>query len=272
MRTYNIIKSYYPTFTKGEKKIADFILNDDEMRVTQMTTGDMAKTLRLGEASLIRFCRKIGFGGYLDLKFALAVDYSTQQQGTQNDGSYMSEIKDGMIDAINGTEGLISQSVIARCVELISMAKHIFIYGAGSSSIIARIAEERLMRVGVVSKAVTESHQALQQSAICNSGDLAIAFSVTGNTRDVNKAVNVARESGAKVIAVTSHVASEIAKLADEIIVSCGKENPIEGGNYTTFASMIFIISVLCAEYTVRNERSVESKERVGRTVARETT
>ena len=69
-----VIKENFSSFTKAEKKIADYILQDKENHIIAMTLAELSATLNLGEATIVRFCRKINCKGFQDMKFAIALE------------------------------------------------------------------------------------------------------------------------------------------------------------------------------------------------------
>ena len=81
MQTLGIIESYYPSFTKSEKRIADFIIESNS-KVIDLTLSELAVMLNVGEATIVRFCRKMKLKGFQELKFLLAIDDDGKQQET----------------------------------------------------------------------------------------------------------------------------------------------------------------------------------------------
>lgn len=62
-----IISSYLPTLSKSEKKVAQYILsNSDE--VVNLSINELALLSEVGESTIVRFTRKIGFGVFKILK------------------------------------------------------------------------------------------------------------------------------------------------------------------------------------------------------------
>ena len=62
-----IISSYLPTLSKSEKKVAQYILsNSDE--VVNLSINELALLSEVGESTIVRFTRKIGFGGFQDFQ------------------------------------------------------------------------------------------------------------------------------------------------------------------------------------------------------------
>ena len=65
------IKIHYDTFSKAEKKIADFLMQDPT-RVLPLFITDLAEKSGTSEATVVRFAKRLGFEGYQQLKIAIA--------------------------------------------------------------------------------------------------------------------------------------------------------------------------------------------------------
>lgn len=72
MNIKNMIYETYPKFTKTEMKIADFIMTDPD--ISNLSLSDLALQLQVGEASILRFCRKLKFYGFQDFKFTYVLE------------------------------------------------------------------------------------------------------------------------------------------------------------------------------------------------------
>lgn len=77
MNTKHMIKETYSTFTKTEKRVADYLLNNHE--IDYLRLAELANHLKVGEATIIRFCRKLKFKGYQDFKFSIALDEAKEK-------------------------------------------------------------------------------------------------------------------------------------------------------------------------------------------------
>jgi RpiR family transcriptional regulator, carbohydrate utilization regulator len=65
------IRSLYPSMHDSEKKIAGFILEQPEV-IVHMTVAKIADTTGVAESSIVRFCQRVGFSGFAQLKINLA--------------------------------------------------------------------------------------------------------------------------------------------------------------------------------------------------------
>jgi len=258
MKYISIVKSCYPSLSKTEKKVADYILKE-KGKIIYQTLLEISKNINVGEATIIRFVRKIGFSGFQDLKLEIAKEDNVDSnygEDTNNYESYIDKNAAKIIQTITNTKATLDKDNLNLAIKMICDAKRVFFYGVGSSGFTANEAQNRFMRLGVVGSAIVDAHFQLMYSSICNDKDLIIVFSISGYTKDIIEAVEIAKGENAKVIAVTSYMLSPIAQLADCIFLSAGKENPLEGGSLIGKISQLYIIDLLCSGYLNQNKEN----------------
>ena len=250
MQTLGIIESYYPSFTKSEKRIADFIIESNS-KVIDLTLSELAVMLNVGEATIVRFCRKMKLKGFQELKFLLAIDDDGKQQETDKHEC----IKNNLIQTIQITDSMIRQEEINHAIQLIEEAEYIYFFGIGTSGLAASMGESRLFRFGKQTKAVTDSHRQLMQASLCNEKDLI-------------EAAEVAIKTGCKIITITNHITSTLAKLSDCVIISYGKVNLMNAGTFSSMVSQLFILDILTSGYGLHNAGSVRiARENIARVI-----
>lgn len=110
---------------------------------------------------------------------------------------------------------------------LASTDRRILVLGAGRSGLIGRAFAMRLMHLGfqvfVMGETITPS---------IGKGDLIIALSGSGTTKLVVTAAEIGKTVGAKIIAITSYVESDLAKLADDVVVVKGRTRVADEKDY----------------------------------------
>ena len=134
MKTRELIEEKYLTLTKTEKSIANFILQDQTYSIINMTLLELSKRLQLGEASIIRFCRKMGFRGFQDLKLSMAIE-NAQEEDTKEAGEIdNNEIMENMVRVIQNTNTGIDREGIQQAIELMDDSENVLFYGSKSSN------------------------------------------------------------------------------------------------------------------------------------------
>ena len=68
--------------TPSEKKLAKKLIGLDINEVVYMSITELSEKISSSEATILRFCRKIGFKGFQDFKLALSRDIALNQKKT----------------------------------------------------------------------------------------------------------------------------------------------------------------------------------------------
>ncbi|MCA0970583.1 MurR/RpiR family transcriptional regulator [Halobacillus litoralis] len=264
----SVIRSYYPSLTKSEQKVADIVLEDIES-VLYLSVTDLADKASVGETTALRFCRKLGFKGYQEFKLTLAKTLSndTKEEDVSDEG-FQHAIAKNTKAVIDESLEMVDDELLNDCIQAIDQANRLHFYGVGTSGLTALDAKNRLLRIGKHSDALIDPHIQAMDAATLGKGDVVVGISVSGSTKDTLDSLELAKKNGATVIAITYYARSPITQLADFVLLSGGKESPLEGGSLAAKISQLFIIDLLCTGLALHDkERSLQMKEKTARSV-----
>lgn len=216
------IQGYFGTLTPAERKIAAWVMANPQ-QVTTMTVSQLAAQCGSAPSAVIRFCKSVQVGGFSDLKIALAAELGSVKQKTQlpafteGDGTenVVRKVFCSGIQTLRDTLELLDYEVIGRMADVLADAKRVFIFGVGTSSVIALDAQYRLSQMGIWATACTDILQMNVTASNLRQGDAVLAISHSGRTRAVVDAVRRAKTGGAKVLAVTSFSDSPLFRESD---------------------------------------------------------
>lgn len=263
------IHTYFPSLTKSEQKVAECVLaNTDDLMYYSVT--ELADFAGVGETTVMRFCRKIGFNGYQDFKLSLAQNVGVRKTDDQDEGhgDFVKMLYETNVNILKSSMSLLEKKNLMQAVEWIDEARYVQFFGVGASGITALDAKNRLLRIGRRSEAVTDSHIQAMMAVSMSEGDVAFGISVSGSTIDTNNMLMKAKQNGAKVIAITNYAKSPITAIADIVLLTAGKEMPLEGGSIGAKISQLFIIDLICEGLARRNVvLTKQMKEKTARAV-----
>ncbi|QYG12553.1 MULTISPECIES: MurR/RpiR family transcriptional regulator [Microbacterium] len=245
--------------TPTERRIAEYVLAEPQAVVESSITR-LAEECEVSVASVARFTRSVGFGGYPDMRLALATELSrsaSDQERFQVSAGDVSRYDDvattvrkiafAEAAAIERTARQIDLDELERCVAEVRDARRIDIYGAASSGLAAQDLEQKLHRAGLVAQARTDHHLALTGAALLDGRDVAIAISHSGRTLEIVQAAQVAGRAGATTIAITNNPKSPLARACDLVLVTAVSESTFRSG---AMASRIAQLAILDFLYT----------------------
>lgn len=253
-----LINSYIPSLTKSEKKVAEYILNSND-EILYYTLQDISKKTGVGEATVMRFCNKIGFEKFANLKLLIAKE--TIDNTIDENLDTTTFVKESLNQTINNTSSLLSTESLNKAVNLIEQTKRIWFFGVGSSGLSALQAEANFARIGILSKAISDPHFQAMSSSCFNKDDLVIAFSISGSTKDIYDSLVIAKDANAKIIVITNYIESPLSLLADCTLLTAAKENLLKGGSVSGSISQLMVIDALKSEYIKRNEKIVKQRQ-----------
>ena len=176
-----------------------------------MKVQEVADELYTSPASVIRFCKKLGFSGFSEFKAALKVEIF-QSKGAQAEESRSTDfLKD-----VRKTIQLIQEETIDRILEKIHASRRVEFYAAGSSRTVAAEFVKRLQIIGKPDFWYDDSSLMNISAKQVTEEDLVIAISVSGETSLVIAAANMAKSRGATIVSVTNLGSNTLSDMADE--------------------------------------------------------
>lgn len=262
-----LMEQYKNKFTKSEQKLYNYIKKNFEQIVYQSLT-EIAIACQVGEATVLRFCRKLGYKGYQEFKLSLAQELSTHEK-SGNDDTYIDKVRKNMVQAVDDTYELVDDVRLQEAIDRIYEANTVVVYGVSSSGIAGLDMQNRLMRIGMNIETITDSHNQVIRSNSVTSETVIIAISLTGSTKDVIEAVKIGKTNGATVIAITNYSESPLTSDADIVLLTSAKENPLDSGSLVSKVSQLYVIDLLCTGITMKNyEKAKQTKEQIAQTIS----
>jgi len=203
----------------SERKLADYIL-DSPREVLDIAMTELAERAGVSQPTIARFCHALGCGGFREFKIRLAQSIAQSVPSVYRDVRHdepapgiIAKVFDRTIGALIEVRNSLSAASVAKAVDLLGQASRIEFYGAGGSGIAAQDIQHKFFRLGIPSVAYADPHTYSMSAALLNKGDVVVAISNTGRTRDIVDAAQSALGCGANVVAIT-HSHSPLAQLA----------------------------------------------------------
>ncbi len=261
------ISSRYKTLTNSEKLVADVVLRHT-LEVLDESVIGIAEMADVGEATVIRFCRKLGFKGFQSFKMILAAEVmqnsSQIQQEEAEDDSEQKRLMDMQSIyqcAIEDTVKMLDMEEADKACQAMLSSKKLLFFGVGTSGLTALEAKFKLMRIGFNVDAATDGHMMAMQAALLENAGVAVGISYSGGAIDTVDALREAKKNGAKTICITHYYNSEITKYADICLLVGARELPMDGAALTTKAAMLFVIDFLYSKLMRQIKEVAESKQ-----------
>ncbi|MEH7441249.1 MurR/RpiR family transcriptional regulator [Bacillus sp. JJ1122] len=263
LSTQNVIvkiKAIYSSLSSKEKAVADYILKNPQ-EIIHLSITEFSENSSVAEATIFRFCKRLGFRGYQAFKIALASEVvepikNIHEEIKEEDEvlTLAEKVFTGHIEAIKDTLNLLDGQVLEKIVETLSRATRIDFYGSGGSSAIAMDAYHKFLRTGINCHAHSDGHQQIISAALLGPGQAAIGISHSGSNKDVIEALRIAKANGAVTIAITNHYKSPLTKEADYVLYTTSRETYFRSEALASRLVQLSLIDVLHVAVSVRKQ------------------
>jgi len=223
------IQREYNKLTKGQKLIAEFIINEYD-KAAFMTALTLGETVGVSESTVVRFAHYLGYEGYKDLQKQLqeivknkltTVQRLSMVNDYSNKESILKKVMEKDMENIHRTINETDQEAFEKAVNLILNAKSIYILGLRSSSFLAGYLGFYLNflfeSVKVISSGVNDIFEQLFRAG---SEDVIIGISYPRYSKRTLEALDFCKEKGCKVISITDSLISPAAKYSDITLVA----------------------------------------------------
>ncbi|ACM60421.1 RpiR family transcriptional regulator [Caldicellulosiruptor bescii] len=218
-----------PEFSKGQKKIAQFILEHGE-KAAYMTALALGNSVGVSESTVVRFAERLGFEGYPEFQRALQELMKSKLTSVQrvelsasriNEKEVLKSVLLSDMDKIKQTLEQIDENVFNHVVDEIVNAKRIYIIGIRSSAALADFLGFYLNMILDNVKVITTSgiSDIFEQVFRITSDDLIIGISFPRYSKRTLKVLQYAKKQGAKIVSLTDSKISPLCKYSDYVLI-----------------------------------------------------
>ncbi|ACQ79653.1 transcriptional regulator, RpiR family [Beutenbergia cavernae DSM 12333] len=257
MSIQSSIQSRLDQFAPSMRRVAEAILERPQV-VLEKTISELASQCETSETTIVRFCRTLGLTGYVQLRLELATEIGRENAQRGELGDHGADIlaEDGLAamaakiaftDTLGIEETLASLDIehLERVVDAIDTAGRSVTYGVGSSGSSAADLQRKLFRIGRVAFTFDDPHDAVTAAALSSPGDVAVAFSHSGATREALAFLATAGKHGARTVAVTNSAESALARAADIVLVTSVRETQFRSGAMASRIAQLMIVDCI---------------------------
>ncbi len=257
------IVSMQYSFTLSENEISQYVINNPDLVVSSTIT-TIAKETGTSEASINRFCKKIGYKGFNGFKIALAQENFYNNMMKQNtysvENGFISSVTADYRQMLMNTSAILDENTVLEAVNAVKSAKNIHIFSLSNLSIIANELQFRFDQIGFHSKAYTDILEMRIQATNITAGDLSIIIAPTISMRDIFQIAGASLERGAKNLTITSYDSPKLNDISDYKFVISDKivaNNSVSLSNNIMFLYVIDIIftALLSSDKALRQKK-----------------
>ena len=252
-----LVRRSVPRLSAAEARVAETILGDPTL-VVDLAINDLARLCSTSLSTVARFAQSLGFSGYRELRVAVArtVTLAQAQQARfgldttaidrdDEPAAIAAKLAAQEIDAIEKTARGLDAVALDRAARAVVDARHIEILGQASSSLTAQDLQQKLSRIGCSAAHSSDPHLSLTAASIRTADDVVVAISHGGETQEVVRGVEVARDAGALTVAITSVSDSALALAADVVLLTYAQESPFRMAAMSSRIAQLALVDIL---------------------------
>ncbi len=219
-----VIQDSMHTFSKGQRKIANFILESYD-KAAFMTASRLGQKVGVSESTVVRFAFELGYGGCPDMQRSLQKMIRSRLTTVQRievtrdrlgDQDLLSMVLQSDIEKIRQTLEELDRNSFYNAVEAIVSARKIYIIGVRSSASIASFLHFyfNLIFDNVVLVSANTASETFESLLRVGEGDAVIGISFPRYSSRTVQAISFARDRGATTIAITDSETSPLAPIS----------------------------------------------------------
>jgi RpiR family carbohydrate utilization transcriptional regulator len=260
------LRGLYPSLKTALRKVADVILRQPEMAI-YASVNEVAAVSAVSEATVMRFCRILGFKGFQDFKIALAREMVIPSPRFYEEVGGEGEDEVAIVRNVFKTNGVALQDTLEileieamkEAAQLLLAARQILVVGVGGSGPAVTYAGNRFLLLGLKAYMCTDFYLMLMAASMLTRQDLVLAISNLGTTREIVETAGIAREREARVICITNNSLSPLARLCNPALVTASREVTLPEEAVASLVCQIAILDALFA--LISQARGEQSRE-----------
>lgn len=208
----------YAKFSKGQKKLADYIRRDYD-KAAFLTAAKMGQVVGVSESTVVRFATALGYSGYPAFQKALEEMVRTRLNSIQRmevtygritQGEILASVLQSDIEKIKLTMESIDHEAFELAVESILKARKVYVVGIRSCAPLASFLSFylNLLCEDVTAVSTNSSSEIFEQLIRIGEEDVIIGISFPRYSMRTLKALEFASNRKAKVITLTDSIHS----------------------------------------------------------------
>lgn len=217
-------RSFPGSLTAANARIANFV-SSDPATAAQLSIAEIAQRVRVSEPTVIRFCRKMGYAGFRELRLDLLQNLKREPARVVSVQISSSDTVEQAADkafaltiqALERVRETLPLEVVRHAAVAILKARWVHVFGYGASATVAADAQHKLYRLAAMVVAHGDPHMQAMAASTLGPEDVLIAISNSGATGELIETVRLAQENRATIIAIT-RPSSPLADMASIVL------------------------------------------------------
>lgn len=244
---------------KTERKIAAYLLENFDKSL-HSTLLELADGIGVSDASIVRFCKSIGYTGFQEYKINAAMQCVPEPR-LYNPSLSVDDSPAELCDKIFAIESLALEQtkqeldikVMNEVAVLLINAKRINLVGTGGSAISARDFQHKLLKIGVRAELQEDKDLQLMSASLLTENDVLFAISHSGSNLHVAETIDLAKKKNAKVVTLTMKSKNVLVEKADYPLYVVSEKTIFESESFSARLAQLAMLDCLVALMAFKN-------------------
>lgn len=265
------IESNLGRLADAEACVARLVLSDPG-EFCRLPVTELARRAGVSKPTVVRFCRKLGYGGLSDFKLKLTASLASGvpfvHRGVRpgdNMDSLAAKVLENHVGTLLNYRNRVStgplQLASDAIVHTIQRGGRVEFYGVGNSGIVAQDAQHKMFRLGCNTVAYADGHMMIMAATLLDTQDTCVIISNSGHSRDLLDAAELAVQNAGNVIAITSS-GSPLSACCPIVLAADHDEDYDQYSPMTSRLLHLSIVDILCTAVAMQLGKPVQQQQR----------
>lgn len=249
-----IIESNLNKLTKTEQLIGQFIIQNVKS-VPDHTISELSRKIKVSEAAITRFCKKMEFESYNGLRLlAKEADVSTRRF-EPSDMPVIDQVKSRYSGLLSKFDMLNQRKALEELTLQLKKASCVYLYGKDELSFVAKQFKDKLMSVGIPTMAFMNDYEAQLSIPTLKPQILSIFFNRNGLDSDLIAIAEASNKAGCMSASITTQQDSELSALTgNHVIIPSVSDEEVKYG-LSLEMTTCFLLDIVLEELFVVKPR-----------------
>lgn len=246
------IQSAYPHLSEKERRIADYILNHPKETI-HSSINQVSARIKVADATVFRFCRRLDFKGFQEMKIVLASDiarskrFDESKNTEQNDDvlGLAEQVFQDNIRTLENTYQILNSEQFKKAIGILAHSERIAFFGSSGSALVAQEAHRKFVRAGVMTYAPSDGEFQMLSASQLTDRDAAVFISYSAADKHLVQVAKTAKQKGCPTIGLTGFMKSALAELMDVSLHTVSVPTDFRSESYVARAAQVTLIDAL---------------------------
>ncbi|MCO7176081.1 MurR/RpiR family transcriptional regulator [Sporolactobacillus kofuensis] len=246
------IQSAYPHLSEKERKIADYILNHPKETI-HSSINQVSARIKVADATVFRFCRRLDFKGFQEMKIVLASDIArskrfeeTKKSGQDDEVLAQAEqVFQDNIRTLENTYQILNSEQFKKAIHTLSRSERIAFFSSSGSALVAQEAHRKFVRAGVMTYAPSDGEFQTLTASQLTEQDTAVFISYSASDKHLVQVAKTAKQKGCPTIGLTGFMKSALAEMMDISLHTVSVPTDFRSESYVARAAQVTLIDAL---------------------------